>query len=188
MIGSVHVVVKNSRNSYSFTLQRNITILSGDSGTGKTTLYNMIADYNLDGKNSGVTVSSDRPVIALGRRRWEEEMAEISNSIVVIDEDNQYIRTAEFARAIQKSSNYYLLITRNYLHMLPYSVDEIYEISGKKNKTFVKAYTEIDHVYDSLSKKMLPFRPEVIVTEDSNSGFQFFNEIAHKNGISCLLR
>lgn len=48
MIGIVNVSVRNSRNSYTFALKRNITILSGDSGTGKTTLYNMIADYNLD--------------------------------------------------------------------------------------------------------------------------------------------
>lgn len=111
MIGSVHVSVKNSRNSYTFTLRRNITILNGDSGTGKTTLYNMIADYNLDGKQSGVTVSCDRPVIALGRRRWEEDIKEAYNSIIVIDEDNKYIRTPEFAKAVQNSSNYYLLIT-----------------------------------------------------------------------------
>lgn len=186
MIGSVHVSVKNSRNSYSFTLRRNITILSGDSGTGKTTLYNMIADYNLDGKQSGVTVSCDRPVIALDRRRWEEDLHEIHNSIVVIDEDNQYIRTLEFAKAVQNSSNYFLLITRNYLHTLPYSVEEIYEITGNKNKRFKKMYKEIDLVYDSPNKKLLPFKPEVIITEDSNSGFQFFGEIAKQTGIQCI--
>lgn len=186
MIGSVQVSVKNSRNSYVFTLRRNITILSGDSGTGKTTLYNMIADYNLDGKQSGVTVSCDRPVIALGRRRWEEDLKEIQDSIVVIDEDNQYIRTPEFAKAVQNSSNYYLLITRNYLHTLPYSVEEIYEVTGNKNKKFKKAYKETDFVYDSPAKKMLPFKPEVIITEDSNSGFQFFSEITKQTGMECV--
>lgn len=186
MIGEVRVSVKNRRNSYTFTLKRNITVLSGDSGTGKTTLYNMIADYNLDEKESGVSVSCNRPVIALGRKRWEEELAEAENSIIVIDEDNKYIRTKEFAEAVQNSSNYYLLITRNYLHNLPYSVEEVYEISGNKNKTFKKAYKEIDHVFDSPSKKMLPFKPEVIITEDSNSGFQFFSEIAKQNGIECV--
>lgn len=71
MIGAVRVSVKNSRNSYEFTLRRNITVLCGDSGTGKTTLYNMIDDYNLEGKQSGVSVSCNVPVIALGRWRWE---------------------------------------------------------------------------------------------------------------------
>lgn len=186
MIGIVNVSIRNSRNSYTFALKRNITILSGDSGTGKTTLYNMIADYNLDGKQSGVTISCDIPVIALGRRRWEEDLAEIQNAIIVIDEDNQYIRTKEFAKAVRNSSNYFLLITRNYLHNLPYSVEEIYVVTGKKNKKFKKAYKEIDYVYDSPTKTMLPFKPEVIITEDSNSGFQFFSEIAKQNGIECV--
>lgn len=186
MIGTVQVSVKNSRNSYTFTLKRNITILSGDSGTGKTTLYNMIADYNLDGKQSGVTISCDKPLIALGRRRWEEDLAEIQNSVIVIDEDNQYIRTREFAKAVQNSSNYYLIITRNYLHNLPYSVEEIYEITGNKNKKFKHMYNEIDYIYDSPTKGLLPFKPEVIITEDSNSGFQFFHTIAKQNGIECV--
>lgn len=174
MIGTVKVSVKNSRNSYTFTLKRNITILCGDSGTGKSTLYNMIADYNLDGKQSGVTLSCDKPVIALGRKRWEEDLAEIHDSIVIIDEDNQYIRSKAFSRAVLNSSNYYLLITRNYLHNLPYSVEEVYEITGNKTKKFKKVYSEINQIYDSFNKMMLPFEPEVIITEDSNSGFQFF--------------
>lgn len=186
MIGMVKVSVKNSRNSYIFTLKRNITVLSGDSGTGKTTLYNMIADYNLDGKESGVSISCDKPVIALGRRNWAEDLSEIQNSIVVIDEDNQYIRTKEFAKAVQNSSNYYLLITRNYLHNLPYSVEEIYEITGNKKKKFKKTYNGFDYVYDSPNESMMPFKPEVIITEDSNSGFQFFDEIAKQNGIECV--
>lgn len=186
MIGSIQVAVKNSRNSYTFTLRRNITILCGDSGIGKTTLYNMIADYNSDGKQSGVTVVCDYPVIALGHRKWEDELKEIQNSIVVIDEDNQYIRSKAFAKAVQNSSNYYLLITRNYLHTLPYSVEEIYEITGNKSKKFKNIYKEINHVYDSPAKKMLPFKPEVIITEDSNSGFQFFSEIAKQTDIECI--
>lgn len=120
MIGPIRVTVKNTRNAYAFTLKRNITILSGNSGTGKTTLYNMIAEYNQDGRQSGVTISCDRPVIALGGRRWEEELAEIKDSIVVVDEDNRFIRSSDFARAVQNSSNYYLLITRGYLQNLPY--------------------------------------------------------------------
>ena len=54
MIGPISVTVKNTRNTYAFTLKRNITILSGNSGTGKTTLYNMIAEYNQDGRQSVV--------------------------------------------------------------------------------------------------------------------------------------
>lgn len=59
MIGSVAISVRDRRNSYHFTLRRNITILSGDSGRGKTTLYEMISDYNRFKRDSGIKNQSD---------------------------------------------------------------------------------------------------------------------------------
>lgn len=47
MTGEYKIRVKNSRNNYIFNLKRNITVLCGDSGRGKTTLYEMISDYNV---------------------------------------------------------------------------------------------------------------------------------------------
>ncbi len=38
MKGSYEVTVRNNRLQYKFTVQRNITILRGNSATGKTTL------------------------------------------------------------------------------------------------------------------------------------------------------
>lgn len=56
MKGKVKIAVKNRNVSFNFTLERNITILTGDSGTGKTKLINMIRDYSQFGKSSGVTL------------------------------------------------------------------------------------------------------------------------------------
>lgn len=186
MIGSISVSVKNKKNNYTFTLNRNITILCGDSGRGKTTLFEMIYEFNRFGKNSGATVVCDVPVIALTGDNWEERLSNISSSIVVIDEDSQFINSHDFAKKILKTDNYYLLITRNYLSQLPYSVEEIYEIKGNKNKKFVRVYSHIDRMYDSPSKKTLPFAPEVIIVEDSKSGYQLFSKIANELGIECI--
>ena len=41
MKGKVKIAVKNRNVSFNFTLERNITILTGDSGTGKTKLYSL---------------------------------------------------------------------------------------------------------------------------------------------------
>lgn len=38
-----HIIVQNKRLRYEFDIKRNITIIRGDSATGKTTLYSMIA-------------------------------------------------------------------------------------------------------------------------------------------------
>lgn len=41
-------------------------------------------------------------------------------------------------------------------------------------------------MYDHPDKNRLPFLPEVIIAEDSNSGFSFFKRLADKNGIECV--
>ena len=51
MKGKHRVVVSTKRLKYDFELRRNLTIIRGDSATGKTTLIDMIQDYvnNLSG-------------------------------------------------------------------------------------------------------------------------------------------
>lgn len=45
MKGIQHIEVSNRKVKFKLDLIRNITIIRGESGTGKTTLYNMISDY-----------------------------------------------------------------------------------------------------------------------------------------------
>ena len=186
MIGAYRVRVRNKRNAYDFTLRRNITILRGDSGRGKTTLFDMIAEYGRLGRASGVSVACDRPLIALMDENWEEKIARTTESIIVIDEDSTYLRSENFARAVRDSSDYFLLITRDYLSQLPYSVDEIYQLHGRKNKTFVPVYSAEDHIYDHPARSLLPFHPDLIITEDSGSGYQFFSSVAADAGMECI--
>ena len=61
MKGSFRITVRNNRVQYKFTIERNLTILRGDSATGKTTLIGMIEDYENNGADSGVNVQSDAP-------------------------------------------------------------------------------------------------------------------------------
>lgn len=54
MKGSYRIVVQNSKVRYDFEIRRNITIIKGDSATGKTTLVEMIREYYEDGEESGI--------------------------------------------------------------------------------------------------------------------------------------
>ena len=186
MKGKISVTVKDNRNSYKFELKRNITVLSGESGRGKTTLYEMVADYNRFGKSSAIKVICNVEVIAVDGRDWKEKISGITNSVIIIDEDNSFIRTAEFAEIVKHNSNYFLLITRAYLEQLPISVDEIYEVTGNKNKKFSRVFTEVNKMYDAPNANKLPFKPEVIITEDSKSGNQFFASVAARRSIQCI--
>ena len=186
MTGIRSIRVRNSRNSYSFELKRNISILCGDSGRGKTTLFEMVQEYNRYGRDSGVSVSCDREVLALEGDDWERVLTKTQNKVVFIDEDSEFIRSDDFSRLVRGSDNYYLLITRNYLPNLPISVDEIFELSGKKNKKFKRVFHDVEKMYDSPSGNSLPFRPDVIITEDAKSGYRFFKNEADKLGILCV--
>ncbi len=171
MKGTQHVEVSNRNAKFRFDLHRNITIVRGDSGTGKTTLYNMIADYTRLQAESGVNLSSTKPCVALMDMDWKNQLDGISNSIVFIDEGATYISSEKFAEAIKNSDNYYVIFNREGLHQLPYSVEEIYQIktSGKYH-SFEQIYKpEKLHRYTKFPKsKRKDF--QVLLTEDSHSG------------------
>lgn len=46
MIGKHHIVVESPRLKYEFTIKRNLTVIQGDSATGKTTLIELLRDYD----------------------------------------------------------------------------------------------------------------------------------------------
>ena len=52
----------------------------------------------------------------------------IRGSIVFIDECNSFVKSEDFAISIKESDNNFVIITRNDLPNLPYSVNEIYGI------------------------------------------------------------
>ena len=176
MKGSYKVKVSRRRGTtFEFTVRRNITIIRGESGTGKTTLYDMVADYTRLGDNSGVTVQCERSCVALTDIDWRNQLAGIAGSIVFIDEGMEDLPSECFASAIGESDNYYVIFTRSELPCLPYSVNEIYRIktSGKFH-SLVPMYKELEGHRYSLSRAKANQDFDVLLTEDSKSGLQFF--------------
>lgn len=184
MRGIISVMVENNRVRYTFDLKRNITILRGDSATGKTTLIDMIAAYERDPKN-GITLKCEKNCRVLSGIRWSEQLKMIKDSIVFIDEGNEFIRDKAFADMVRKSNNYYVIATRDKLAMLPYSVEEIYGITNK-----TKGYGQIRRLYSSFRglyhAKTISGGFDLIIVEDSNAGYTFFKETFQAKGIRCL--
>ena len=167
MKGSHRIIVESRKVKYDFIIKRNITILTGDSGSGKTVLIDLIHDYRRYGADSGVQLSCDRACRTIDSEDWERELKEISDSIIFIDEGNRFLKSKKFAELVQGSDNYFVIATREKLPTLPYSINEIYGFreSGKFQTTIV---------------------PQMIITEDSNSGYQFFSELAKAQKITCI--
>ena len=71
MKGTYLVTVGNSALQYKFEIRRNITIIKGDSATGKTTLVEMIGEYYENGENSGITLNCKKHCVVLEGRQWK---------------------------------------------------------------------------------------------------------------------
>ena len=89
MKGKHTIVVQSDDVKFELTVQRNITILRGDSATGKSTIVDMIDRYNRLGKSSRVSIQCDKSCKVLGADDWNIRIGTIKDSIVFIDEENR---------------------------------------------------------------------------------------------------
>ncbi len=186
MKGKHRIIISTKRLKYDFELRRNLTIIRGDSATGKTTLVEMIQDYINNPSGTPVELHCDKNCYVLEGALWKEQLSGISDGIVFIDEGNWFIKSVEFASLIQQTDNYYVIISRESLPTLPYSVEEIYGIrtSGKYG-SLKQVYHEFYRIYGEVDDED-NIRPAIVMTEDSNSGYQFFNHVCSENEIKCI--
>lgn len=49
-----------------------------------------------------------------------------------IDEGANFVASVDFAKAIKDTDNYYVIVTRQDLHNIPYSINSIYELKAEK--------------------------------------------------------
>ncbi|WP_293695043.1 translation initiation factor 2 [uncultured Phascolarctobacterium sp.] len=185
MKGKYSVFVQNNRLRYEFTISRNITIIRGDSATGKTTLLDLLNAYDRDGDSSGVLLKCDVPCVVVGGQRWEENLQFIHNSIVFIDECNRFVKSEDFAICVKGSDNYFVIVTRDDLPNLPYSVKEIYGIrESGKYAGLKQVYNEFYCLYGNVENAELT-RENVVIAEDSNAGFDFFSSLCD-GSVKCV--
>lgn len=185
MRGKHRVIVSTKRLRYDFELVRNLTIIRGDSATGKTTLVEMIQEYVNNPSGSPIDLICDKTCFVLSGALWKEQLSAVQDSIVFIDEGNEFVKSNAFAREVQQTDNYYVIVSREGLPSLPYSVEEIYGIrtSGKYG-TLKQSYNEFYRIYgqDVRKKEVMP---ELVLTEDSNSGYQFFCSVCNGYDLKC---
>ena len=185
MKGKYSVFVQNNRLRYEFTISRNITIIRGNSATGKTTLLDLLNAYDRDGESSGVLVKCDVPCVVIGGQRWEDNLQFIHNSIVFIDECNRFIKSEDFAVRVKESDNYFVIVTRDDLPNLPYSVKEIYGIrESGKYAGLKQVYNEFYCLYGDVENAELE-QESLVIAEDSNAGFEFFSGLCDEK-IECI--
>lgn len=181
MKGKIKIYVKNRHITFHFILERNVTVITGDSGTGKTKLINMIRDYSELGKSSGVTLRCDKPCTVLEGRSWEKILDDTHDSIIFVEESTRFLTSQAFAQAMKKSDNYYVLVTREPLPQIPYSIDCIKQIIKNNSKP------KLDSIYKNIRvKEISGFPYDIVIVEDSKSGFQLFTQATKKWNVQCI--
>ena len=177
MVGKYDIEIYNNRVHYFLTVKRNITILQGNSATGKTELIRLVEEFEENGTSSGITIVCDVKCTVLTSVDWELRLGSLKNNIVFIDETAGFLKSKRFAEIVRGCDNYFVIVTRDDLSQLPYSVDEIYGLKNdtSKYKQFKKVYNEMYSLYNLVpAEKVIP---GVVITEDTNSGFECFDHI-----------
>ena len=134
MKGKYNIIVYNNRLRYELEIERNITVIKGNSGTGKTTLYTMLRDLLSTSRYTGIECNCrDKIKILDNNSDWRNELSINTEKIFISDEGTEYITTQEFSESLNSSDNYFIFITRSgRMRWLTYSADCVYELGTEK--------------------------------------------------------
>lgn len=115
MRGKYFLKIRNNRVSYDLHFDRCVTIIKGDSGTGKTNLINMLRSYITCGKSSGITLETNIANIRIlwFSEDWKNELNRYKDCIFFADSGNDYILSEEFINLLSVTGSYVVYITRS---------------------------------------------------------------------------
>ena len=109
MKGSYWFKAKSKKVLFEFSIRRNITVIKGDSATGKTTLLHILYEYLRIGRQSGYDVSTNASYYVYIRdevgRDWKDALYPLKNTVIFIEENNEFVFTKEFASYVKESGN-----------------------------------------------------------------------------------
>lgn len=178
MNGIISLTIQTARICYELAFERNISIVLGDSGTGKSLLCALLSQAKEGESDIKITLDSKynyivMPDVTVGSettRSWQEIVKSASNTIFFIDEFCDCLHSGSFAEVIKYTQNYYVLITRKPHSELPYSVSSIYTLESSQSGRAVRI---VNSRWASSSRDIVQI--DTLLTEDSGAGNLFFS-------------
>ena len=126
----INIVSRKAR--YILELERKISVIKGNSGTGKTTLIRLVSEYLEYGKKSGIKLTVDSSAslgVLTNSSEREKILSSVHDMVLFIDEDVNYLYTEAFQKELKIADCYAVIVSRSGMFAgLPYSVFGIYEL------------------------------------------------------------
>lgn len=173
----------SSKYNCSIPLERRITVLRGDSGTGKSTVIDMIeANDPTIFIECKAEDGSFLHWVVLSNTTWEFVIRGATNSLLILD-DLELIASPEFSKAVSETvdrNNYYLIMSREdnkseenlsiklNLHAFSISLNSIYN--------FNKSNTRKEHFVLPRYVSSVIEDPDCVIVEDAKAGKVFFEQ------------
>lgn len=110
-------------------LRQKITVLGGNSATGKTYIFNIIKAYSTEEEINNILCLN---INDFGAGNMLQRIKEVSNGIILIDQADDTLKDEEINKAILTDDNYYILMGRNLLVNKRYSEKAAPKIENKK--------------------------------------------------------
>ena len=182
MVGEKTIKLATNKEEIVITVKRKYSIITGNTGSGKTYIPDVILRAT-DSKDKTARIWSTVPVYLLNSINDVVAYCQPSETpgICIIDENDgkNLCSTEKFAKVTKKASHYFVIISREALEMLPYSVKEIYELFTYDSKAVSVTSLKQRYSFDT----HIDFIPEIIITEDSGTGYQFFKYVFNKSTV-----
>lgn len=177
MTGRYEIILteRNHNLTYRLVLDRQVTILKGNSGTGKSTLYNLALKLRkTKGADNSLHCNLLDKLTFLEAEDWDEQIKKRHNRIFLVDEfESRTVASKAFAEAVTHSDNYFLIISRSgCLNYLTYSVNSVYELQATKT-----GKETIDSFVSRYVNTSQSIKPDYVVTEDEKAGYQMYANI-----------
>lgn len=185
MNGTYEIIISNKRLEYRLVLDHKITIIKGQSGSGKTSLINLIARNQGQEDKSALRIYNPRAVglaVFTGATDWDLELSRLNNTVVLIDESVDYVYSKGFQMAVADADCYFVICSRSgQFNNMPYSISSIYELKSAKNGER-STLTQMYRLYEVVASEI---DADVVICEDTNSGHEFYSVMLESDVISA---
>ena len=116
MKGRHEIRVVSRKTVYRLELERKVSVIKGNSGTGKSSLIRLISEYLEFGKKSGIKINVDSSAslgVLTNSSEWEKILSSVHDTVLFVDEDVDYIYSDSFQKELWKADCYAVIVSRS---------------------------------------------------------------------------